>query len=219
MAMRQTARAEQGGVLVATALPVEKRALVAALAEEDLKPLVEVIGCGPAAVEKRLPPLLARLKPAALFFIGAAGWLGESIQFEIGSAWLVEDALWRENHPEDVALEQRGSALPCSSADGPLLRQAQGITQLPSATCVTVEAPVTDEQTRAQLVQAATASLVDMETYFVYRLAAERGISALAVRIVTDFADERAVTEFETNLEQAFRRNARAIGKLVSLTP
>ncbi len=85
---------------------------------------------------------------------------------------------------------------------------------LPRFNLLTVQEAVLDEQ-RKQTAAANGAQLVDMEGFSLAKIATQREIPFLSVKIVSDHADERAREQFVQNLERLSRSLYRNVLPLI----
>ena len=79
------------------------------------------------------------------------------------------------------------------------IMQLQELKNTKSAILLTIDNPVLDEVCRNDLYNKFKADLVDMEGYYFAKIAAQQNIPFYSVKIITDFADRSAETDFLNN--------------------
>lgn len=84
-----------------------------------------------------------------------------------------------------------------------------------AARIVTTEKPITNRAEKRKLLQNSEADLVDMECAAIAEIAHRNKIPFSAIKIVSDSADERVVSQFKNNVLNASKRLARIALKLL----
>lgn len=131
-------------------------------------------------------------RPQLLLSIGLAGALASPI--DIGQRWLVGNVTLNRREPAELS-----AALHLLT---PEYRH-----RVPTAALVSVDRPLLTAQAKQQFQQAGLASLCDMETHAVARLAVAHGVPWLGARVVSDSANETLPAWF-LKLPQLIERQA-----------
>ncbi len=127
--------------------------------------------------------LLERYRPEAVLSVGLAGALSPACR--------VGDLLFAERVYRADPGGEGGVPAEHVLSDGRLLetaRRTAGSCRLSSRIggSLTVSEPVTDPHRKARLLTAAALDVVEMESYWVGRVAQDQGVSFLAARVVSD---------------------------------
>jgi nucleoside phosphorylase len=199
-------------LLIQTALEQEFRAVALALDGADMRPrerarsgapifgrieqhccCVVKTGVGLRLAEQTLLKTLEHIeRPQLVLSIGLAGALVS--QLEIGQRRLVSSVTLGEREPHELR-----AALHLLT---PEYRR-----RVAAAALVSVDRPLLTAQAKQQFERASLASLCDMETHAVARLAVARGVPWLGARIVSDSAGE-TLAPWILKLPQLIQRRA-----------
>lgn len=178
-------------VLIACALERETRALREVLGE---RARYAATGMGMRPTAARLRDILRDDPPSTLLFCGTAGQLDPSLRLGdvvLPEAWLFEDGRRVE-------------------ADAGLLARFRDADWSVAPPGLTVRRPVLRPSTRRRLFERHSACVCDMESAAALEVAAERGVAAVAVKVVSDTA-ESGPRDFWRHLDANLGRLAKAL--------
>jgi adenosylhomocysteine nucleosidase len=137
--------------------------------------ILALTGMGGEAASRAAERILDRHRPSAVISTGFAGSLSECL----GPGQLI--AAGQVRAP---------GGLPIIRPDEILLQRALASGELRAVTTVTVPSAASTRESRQALRAAHGAEAVDMESYWIARVARERGIPCLAIRAVLDTVDQ-----------------------------
>jgi nucleoside phosphorylase len=170
--------------------------------------ILSLTGMGGEAGAGAAKRVLERYRLTALISTGFAGALSESLE----TGQLI------------AASELRApGGLPVISPDGALLRRALADEGLRPVTTVTVPSAASTRRSRQALREAYGAEAVDMESYWIAKVARQRGVPCLVIRAVLDTMDqdiprlEAGAAASGLPMLLAFARSPRTLALLPSL--
>lgn len=145
--------------------------------------LVET-GIGRLRAERAAAHVLDNFAFTVVLSVGFGGALNNG--FSVGDVVLCR-ALCADAEPAGELLDLDGKLLGlCRRVGGELHR----LVKIVEGTCVTVGLPVCRVQRRRELARNCNAGLVDMESYWIGKIAVGRGLPFLCIRCVSDSAEQ-----------------------------
>jgi len=154
-------------------------------------------GVGPQKAETVLREFLVSHVPSNIINLGLCGGLSSKVK--IGDIFVVSESVDSDNIHHQCNIENV---------------KIKGF-EWSSVKIVTTDRAIVDRATKRDLYQQTNATVVDMECASLARIANKNNISFSALKIVSDFADEKTTTHFSNNIVKAAKRLSRIALKIL----